>query len=154
MRPTTSICLFLMVFAGCRGSKYLTNNLVQGSIPTDITSPKYVLLVQTNDHIRPSMLNNAMKKNYPAAYEVVSEKQLASDKRFADVDKYRYEVVCRYGSGGGYTSNTGTGYSTAVYSDQFVIDRKENKQFPATNLLSNNYAMGMVLFCRAIKHMQ
>lgn len=161
MRLHHLLFLSLIAFAGCRGSKYLANNLTPGSIPSDITNPKYVLLVQANRPIA-RFVKNTMKKNYPAAYEVVSDKQFATDKKYADVNTYRYLVVDRAGSGGTYymenTNANGTsmhtGGITETYSDQIVIDRKENKQLPATNLVSHAYSQGMMLFCRAVKHMQ
>ncbi|HWI90673.1 MAG TPA: hypothetical protein VNT20_05320 [Flavisolibacter sp.] len=160
MRSSHFLFIFLIVLAGCRGSKYLANNLVQGSIPSDITNSKYVLLIQANRPVA-KFVNKTMKKNYPAAYEVVSEKKLASDTKYNEVDKYRYLVVFRDGSGGTtYMQNTNangtsshTGGITEVYSDQIVIDRKENKQFPATNLMSHSHSQGMMLFCRAVKNM-
>lgn len=161
MRSSLFLFIFLIVLAGCRGPKYLANNLVSGSIPGDITNSKYILLVQTDKHSRLSMLDKTMKKNYPAAYEVVSEKELTSDKKYADVDKYRYLIVVRYGSGGTYKkvyrnaqeAISDGGPSKVTYSDQIVVDRKENKQLPATNLMSHSYAQGMMLFCRAVKNM-
>ncbi|HWI93520.1 MAG TPA: hypothetical protein VNT20_19705 [Flavisolibacter sp.] len=159
MRPGHFLFVILIAFAGCRGSKYLANNLVPGSIPPDITNAKYVLLVQASGPPA-RFVNKTMKKNYPAAYEVVSEKKLASDKKYNDLDKYRYLVVFREGSGGtSYMQNTNangssshTGGITEVYSDQIVVDRKENKQFPATNLMSHSHSQGMLLFCRAVKN--
>lgn len=154
MRSISFLFVFFMVLVGCRGPKFAANNVVPDSIPSDVTNPKYVLLVQQDKHCSPKLLNKAMKKYYPGEYEIVTEEQVKSDKKYSDVEKYRYLVVERYGSGGSYKDVHHNAYSTTpsqfTYSDQIVIDRKENKQFPATNLMSHNQAQGMMLFSQAI----
>jgi len=155
MRPGYFVIIFFVLLAGCRGSRFAANNLVPGSIPSDITSPKYVLLVQLDEHGNPNMLDKVMKKYYPAAYEIIKEGQDKSDEKYANVDKYRYLVAIRYGSGGTVKTTYApgaphTGPSQVVYSDQTVFDRKENKGLPATNLMGHNFAQGMMLFSEAI----
>jgi hypothetical protein len=148
MRVISALLLFLILLSGCRGPKYATKNLAPGSIPSDITDSRYVLLVQREKHSSPSLLNKSMKKYYPGAYEIVTEEQLKSDHKFNDLEKYRYLVIERYGSGG-QVRTVGQSYSSATYSDQVVLDRKENKQYPGTNLMSHNQAQGLMLFSYA-----
>ena len=147
--PFRLIAFILIVFTsliGCTGTKRAANNVVQGSIPADITDPKYILLVERDKYVRPSVLETAMKKYYPAAYEIVKAEQLNSDKKYNDVSKYRYLVQFRNGSGGSYSN----GQTHVIYSDEFVTDRKENKAFPATNLVAGSYGQSLMLFCRAL----
>ena len=150
MRLFSFLFLFFVLLFGCRGPRYAANNLMPGSIPPDITNPKYVLLVQQDEHSRPKLLDKAMKKYYPSSYEIVTANQVKSDTKYGDVEKYRYLVVVRYGSGGIITQTSGPGPSRVAYSDQIVFDRKENKEYPATNLMGHNQAQGMMLFSQAI----
>lgn len=161
MRSRNFLLIALIVSLGCRGPKFAAKNVVEGSIPSDITSPKYVLLVQEDEHGSPKLLDKSMRKYYPAAYEIIRPEQLKSDKKYSDVEKYRYLVSVRYGSGGIYQQVYRTpqeaiekksGPSKVAYSDQVVFDRKENKGFPATNLMGHNFAQGMMLFSQAITH--
>lgn len=161
MRLNHLFLIVLIASVGCRGPKFAANNVVEGSIPSDITNSKYVLLVQEDEHGSPNLLEKSMKKYYPAAYEIVRADQLKSDKKYSDVEKYRYVVAVRYGSGGIYKQVYRTpkeaiekvsGPSKVAYSDQVVFDRKENKEFPATNLMGHNFAQGMMLFSQAITH--
>jgi hypothetical protein len=159
MKKIVLYSLSVMLLIGCNGGKRLAKDIDPNSIPSDLRNEPHVLLVQKQEdgmaNHQNRLAERMMKKHYKGRYEMVFEKDMKTDSKYADVNVYRY-VLTRNPKGFSVSTRESTfGPSNAPdqvhavqYRDEIIYDRKENKVFPSTGLSSHNFAQGVMYFAK------
>jgi len=141
-----------IICTGCATSGKFRRQHAKSSIPADLRSPQYVLLVIRDEGRWLSArdnraMNRFMKKWYKAPFELIYESQLR-DSKYADTDKYRYYITMSCDNGLTVTRTGNHMSSSTTYCDQVIFDRKENKMLPSTGVLAPGFATGIKMFAK------
>lgn len=152
MKKTLLIPTLLIIIcaSGCATGNKFRKQHNPASIPADLRSNGHVLLVSRYEGGMMGNRNNrAMKKflskHYGAPFELVSDEEMKSSK-YSDVNKYRYYITGNTGNQLNVTEISRTMSTSRSYTDQVIIDRKENKPLPPTNVLAPSFAAGIKMF--------